>query len=144
MRYTLITVFVGLAALQPSLAAAHALFPGQQVVKTMGERAWVRLQAVNARQDTSQFAVEVFDAGSWRPSAHAVATPSQLTVPAPDKGSMEATNRTISVLVDMDGKAEQRLRVCTKTIFPRITLIPQTTNVNTRVCANVTVQRFQP
>ncbi len=141
---TLVKALVGFAAIQPSLAAAHALFPGQQVVQTMGERAWVRLQAVNARYDTSQFVVEVFDANSWRPSSNAVASPSQLTVPAPAKDSMEAINRTISVLVDLDGKAEQRIRVCTKTSFPRSALLPQTTNVNTRVCANVIVRRFLP
>lgn len=140
------TLALGLAGLLALSApgAAHGLFPGTQTVQTMGERAWVRLEAANGRPDVTAFEVEIFDGGSWAPSRIAVANPRRLTVPAPDPRSTASTNRVISVLVDMDGKPEQRLRVCTKSVPNAGALLPQRTVVNTRVCAHVAVRRIGP
>jgi hypothetical protein len=128
----------------PSIALGHTLLPGHQTVQTMGERALVRMQAANGRKDISTFVVEVFEADRWVPSRLAVASPDRLTIPAPAPGSMESTNRQISILVDLDGKPEQRIRVCTKTFSPKNVLLPQITKINTRVCGNVTVRRLKP
>ena len=127
-----------------SAASAHALFPGRQTVQTMGERAFVRLEASNGRKDVSTFVVEIFDADRWTPSRLAVASPARVTIPPPAPGSTESTNRVISVLVDLDGKPEQRLRVCTKSVAQQSILLPQTTRLNSRVCVNVTVRKFRP
>ena len=143
MHYSLILALAALAA-AASPSAAHTLMPGRQVVQTMGERAWVRLEAANGRKDVTAFVVEVFAHDRWSPSRNAVAVPSRLVIPATDVDSMEATSRTISVLVDLDGEPEQRIRVCTKSVPQENLLLPQTTRVNTRVCASVTVRKFQP
>ncbi len=127
----------------PSMASAHALFPAQQTVLTYGERAIVRLEAANGRKDVSTFVVEVFESGTWAPSKVAVATPSRLTVRAPDPGSSDTFNKVISVLVDLDGKNEERVRVCTRSTAQQSVLLPQKTQVNTRVCANVIVRKAQ-
>ena len=142
-RRALIAALAGLAA-APSLAHGHTLFPGRQTVQTMGERAFVRLEASNGRKDVSAFVVEIFEAERWVPSRIAVATPERLTLPAPVAGSLESGSRPISVLVDLDGQAEQRIRVCTKTVTPRGVLLPQITRLTTRVCVNATVRRFAP
>jgi hypothetical protein len=46
--------------------------------------------------------------------------------------------------VDLEGKPERRLRVCTKSVLPTSALAERNTNLATRVCASVTVRRFQP
>lgn len=130
------------AALCISSAAAHAIFPGSQKISTMGDRAIVQLHAVNSRRDVSTFAVEVFD-DNWVPARNAVAWPQKLTVLAPDEGATEASESLFSVMVDISGKSEQRLRVCTKSIPNADSLLARRTVVNTRVCSNVLVQRFQ-
>lgn len=142
MRRELILALAGLAA--APAAGAHSLSPGRQTVQTMGERAFVRLEASNGRKDVSAFAVEVFGVGGWTPSRIAVASPARLTIPPQAPGAAESTARVISVLVDLDGKPEQRLRVCTKSLSQQSALLPQTTRVNSRVCVNVTVRRFAP
>ncbi|MDB5593864.1 MAG: hypothetical protein JWM36_825 [Hyphomicrobiales bacterium] len=139
MRGKLILAAVTLAA---SAANAHTIFPGQQTVLIGGDRAFVKFEAANARKDVSEFAVEVFERGNWHPSRQAVPFPARLTVRAPTGGSMASTNRPFSVLVDLGGKPEQRLRVCTKTISTNNMLRPNLAQVNTRVCANVTVRRI--
>lgn len=131
----------GLAGVTASPSFAHALFPGKQTVLTYGERAFVKLKAANGRSDVSSFAVEIFEGGTWTPSKFAVANPSGLTVRAPQPGSIGSTNQVISLLVDLGGKDERKLLVCTKTLAPSSILLPQTTQVNTRVCADVTVRR---
>jgi hypothetical protein len=143
MRHTVVLAALVAAAGVPAAASAHALFPGQQTVLTYGERAIVRLQAANGRKDVSTFVVEVFEGGTWTPSKAAVATPSRLIVRAPDPGSSESSNKVISLLVDLDGKNEERLRVCTRSTAQTSVLLPQKTQVNTRVCANVTVRKAQ-
>lgn len=130
------------AASLSGAASAHALFPGTQKVQTLGDRAFVQLHAVNGRKDVSNFVVEIFDY-DWRPSRLAIATPKVLNIPAQDPDATEAIDRPISVLIDLGGKNEQRLRVCTKSVPERGALAPKTTEVTTRVCANVTVERFQ-
>jgi len=47
------------------------------------------------------------------------------------------------VLVDLGGKNEERVRVCTRSTAQQFVLLPQKTQVNTRVCANVTVRKAQ-
>ena len=142
-RRALIAALAGLAAAPPH-AHGHALFPGRQTVQTVGDRALVRLEAHNGRKDVSSFVVEVFEADRWVPSRIAVATPESLTIPTAVPGSTESTARPISVLVDLDGRAEQRIRVCTKTVSSRNVLLPGTASLATRVCVNATVRRFQP
>lgn len=131
-------------AVGTTAARAHTIFPGQQTVLTGGDRAFVKFQAGNARKDVSEFAVEVFDGRSWSPSRHAVPFPPRLTVRATAKDTLESGNRPFSVLVDLDGKLEQRLRVCTKSIAQSTLLRPSAAQVNTRVCATVTVRRIAP
>lgn len=138
----LVSGLIGILAL-PASGWAHGLFPGTQTVQTMGERAWVRLEAANGRQDVTAFEVEVFNSDTWTPSRIAVATPRRLTIPTPAPGSMTSTNRIVSVLVDMNGRTEQRLRVCTKSVPQTNVLLPLKTMVNTRVCAHVIVRKFQ-
>lgn len=133
-------VILAASALQP--AAAHAIFPGSQSVQTLGERAIVRFHAVNARKDVSNFVVEIFDADSWTPSRLAVAWPAKLNVPAHDDQDADAVERPFSVMLDLDGKAARRFRVCTKSVTPRDELRAKATEIRTRVCANVTVERF--
>lgn len=137
-----VIIGIALAASFCGTASAHAVFPGRQTVQTFGDRAFVQLHAVNGRKDVSNFVVEIFDY-DWTPSKLAVATPKVLNVPAQNPDEPEAIDHPISVLVDLDGKKEQRLRVCTKSVPDRRELTPKTTELTTRVCANVTVQRFQ-
>lgn len=140
MRYALIVALFSLAA--PSAASAHAIFPGRQTVLTAGDRAFVKFQAANARKDVSEFMVEVFEAKAWRPSRIAVPLPGRLTVHAAQSGTLESSNRAFSVLVDLDGKPEQRLRVCTKSLTGKNLLRPNDAQVNTRVCADLVVRRI--
>ena len=135
-------VMLAAALVAAGPASAHALFPGSQTVRTTGERAFVTLHAVNGRKDVSNFVVEIFDYDTWRPSRLAVATPVRLVVPAQTSEDEATPDRAIQVLVDLDGKAEQHLRVCTKSVAPRDMFRPKTTEIATRVCANVLVQRF--
>ena len=134
----------GAWAATSALCQAHGLSPGRQTVHTMGERALVRLEASNGRPDISTFEVELFEAARWTPSRVAVASVARFTVPAPPPGSFESTNRVFTVLVDLDGKREQPLRVCTKSLAARNLLRPQTTGLVSRVCVNVLVRKFQP
>lgn len=126
-------------------ASAHAIFPGSAKVQTFGERALVQFHAVNARKDISMFKVEIFNADDWSPARNAVAWPQMLNVPAQDLNSdaVEAVDHPFSVMIDLAGKREQRLRVCTKSVPQRDMLKARQTIVNTRVCATVLVQRFQ-
>lgn len=137
-----VTLACMLAASLSGAASAHAVFPGSQKVQTLGDRAFVQLHAVNARKDVSNFVVEIFDY-DWVPYRLAVANPRVLNIPAQEPDATEAIDRPISVLVDLAGKKQQRLRVCTKSVTDRRALSPRTTEVTTRVCANVTVERFQ-
>ena len=123
-------------------ARAHAIFPGQQTVRTVGDRAYARFNAVNGRRDVSEFVVEIFDGDSWTPSTRAVASPGRLTVPAPDPNSLESVDRPFSILVDLDGRDERTFRVCTKSVFRQTVLRPTVSRLNTRVCANIIVRRF--
>ncbi len=141
MRRSLIAAAAFLAA--TAQASAHAIFPGQVKVQTLGERAMVQLRAVNARKDVSNFVVEIYDADSWIPARNAVAWPNRLHVEASDQEATESRDQPFSVLVDLQGKPEQRLRVCTKSVPSWDQLRTRTTIVNSRVCANVLVQRFQ-
>lgn len=134
-------LILGLALLSAGPASAHAIFPGSQTVRTAGERAFVTLHAVNARKDVSNFVVEIFDYDSWRPSRLAVATPERLVIPAQVRDD-ETNDRAIRVLVDLDGKPQQHLRVCTKSVAPRDMFRPKVTEIATRVCANVLVERY--
>jgi hypothetical protein len=143
MRHAVAAACVALAVGIPT-AKAHAIFPGQQTVLTGGDRAFVKFQAANARKDVSEFAIEVFDAHGWTPSRLAVPFPARLTVRAAARETLESSNRPFSVLVDLNGKLEQRLRVCTKSIAQSTLLRPNAAQVNTRVCANVTVRRIAP
>lgn len=126
----------------PAAAAAHAIFPGDQTVMTLGDRAFVRLQAVSDPRDASTFAVEIFNFEDWTPSRLAVATPERFVLPPRDPQSLDASERSITVLVDLNGKPMQRLRICTKSVAPRDALRARATTITTRVCANVTVKRF--
>lgn len=135
-------IAMGLAAALPAAASAHAIFPGKQTVQTLGDRAFVQLHAVNGRKDVSRFVVEIFDY-DWVPSRIAVASPSVLNVPPQDPDATEAIDRPISVLVDLAGQPRRQLRVCTKSVPDRGALTPRTTELTTRVCANVIVERFR-
>lgn len=138
MRRSLILVAALLAA---GPASAHAIFPGSQTVRTAGERAFVTLHAVNARKDVTNFKVEIFDYETWRPSRIAIATPERLVIPT-QTGNDDVNDRAIRVLVDLDGKPQQHLRVCTKSVTPRDMFQPKVTEIATRVCANVLVERY--
>ena len=122
--------------------SAHALFPGSQTVRTTGDRAFVTLHAVNGRKDVSSFVVEVFEYETWRPYRLAVATPQRLVVPAQADETEATPDRQIRVLVDLDGQPQRRLRVCTKSVVPHDMFRAKTTEIATRVCANVLVERF--
>lgn len=124
-------------------AGAHAIFPGSQTVRTAGERAFVTVHALNGRKDVSEFVVEVFEYHSWAPYRLAVARPERLTVPfQSDDASEAAADRSISVLVDLDGERRRHLRICTKSVARRDAFRSRTTEIATRVCANVMVERF--
>jgi hypothetical protein len=143
MRHAVIVAWLGLAAV-PQPAAAHSLFPGSQTVQTLGERAWVQLEAANGRKDVSVFVVEIFERDRWWQATSAAASPSRLVVPAEQADSTQSNNRKFSVLVDLEGKSERRLRVCTKSVLSWSALQPRATDVASRVCASVTVRKFRP
>jgi hypothetical protein len=143
MRDSLVLALLGLAACSGA-AQAHSLFPGSQTVQTLGERAWVQLEAANGRKDVGVFVVEIFERDRWWPATGAAASTGRLVVRAEAPDSTESNNRKFSVLVDLEGKAERRLRVCTKSVLQWSALQARNANVATRVCANVTVRRFQP
>ncbi|MCJ2009369.1 hypothetical protein [Methylobacterium sp. J-092] len=136
---------IALAAvlLPAQIADAHALFPGQQVVLTAGERGIAYFQAVNDRKDVSEYVVELFDFGTWMPTRYAVASPDRVTVPSAANAFTGVAPRRITVMVDLDGKPERIVRVCTKSVARRDPFRAASTSVNTRVCSKLIVRRLQ-
>lgn len=129
--------------LSSQAASSHALFPGQQTVYTAGERGIAYFQAVNDRKDVSQYAVELFDFEAWVPTRYAVASPDRIVIPSAANVQAGVGPRRFTVMVDLDGKPERMLRVCTKSVMASNPLRPASTSVNTRVCSKLVVRRLQ-
>lgn len=127
----------------PCTANGHAVFPGQQSVYTAGDRGIAYFQASNDRKDVLDYKVEIFDYESWSPTRLAVASPERIIVPVSSSAPGGASIRRFTVLVDLDGKSERVVRVCTKSIMSNHILQLATSSVNTRVCAKLTVRRLQ-
>lgn len=125
------------------IARAHALFPGQQVIYTMGERGIAYFQTTNERKDVLEYRVELFEYDNWSATRHAVASPERMTVPAGPSATDRSSIRRFTVMIDLDGRQERTIRVCTKSVAGGNPLRPASTSVNTRVCSKLTVRRLQ-
>lgn len=134
---------IGLACvlLVVSRAEGHALFPGQQVVYTAGERGIATFQTANETNQAIEYQVELFDYDTWVPTRHAVASLDRIAI-APMRPEQGASGiRRFTVMVDLDGMRERTIRVCTKSVAKRGLLQATTTAFNTRVCSKLTIRR---
>lgn len=117
--------------------SAHALFPARQTVNTMTSQGWATLNAINGRNDVTEFAVEIFEGDTWTPSSAAIAIPDRLTVPASRAGQSPVV-RKLRILILLKGAREREVMVCTKSV--PVASAPSEMVVNTRVCARAKVR----